>query len=508
MAIHQDHGGQIWVGLYRSGIARWRRGKFEFFSKEDGVPDGGVRFFYEDRRGHLWLGSGRGGLGEIEDPLAEHLTIKHYTTADGLASDEVQAITEDNWGRIYVGTGFGVDRLDVSTGSVRHYTSADGLAEGEVEDAIRDGSGNLWFGTLKGVSRLVPRPDGRALPLSVRVENVRVAGQAQGVVGAGTSPIVLGDVPATQNHVEIEFAAMTMSGSESVLYQSRLEGAEKEWNAPSKQRSVVYSNLRPGSYRFLVRAMGPGWTPSLESSVVAFRVLPHFWQTWPFLGSVAFALAVLIYFAYSYRVAHILEIERMRTRIACDLHDDIGSALSKIVILSEVATLPATVQPATKTALHRIAETSREALDGVGDLVWAINPRTETLEDLVRRMRSFATQLFEAKGVEFRLEIGDLPLERRLGPAMLRELYLIFKEAVNNAARHSQCTQATALLRLDSDTDTLTMEVRDNGQGFQLLPGPDQHGIVSLQARAASLNGRIRWTFEAGTAVTLAVPVR
>jgi ligand-binding sensor domain-containing protein len=505
LAIYQDHVGQIWVGLHRSGIARFRGGKFEVFTRKDGVPDGGVRVFYEDHLGHLWLGSGRGGLGEIQDPCAERLSIKSYTTANGLASDEIQALTEDNWGRIYVGTGFGVDRLNVSTGSVRHYTSADGLAEGEVEDAIRDGSGDLWFGTLKGVSRLTPRPDGPALPIRVRIAGVRVAGQLQDLGGGEVRPVALPDIPASQNHVEIDFAGMVMSGSEDVLYQYRLEGAETDWSAPRKHRTVVYSNLRPGSYRFLARGLGPGRMPSKEPAVVTFRILPHLWERWWFLSALAMSVTGIVYLAYRYRVAYVLEMERMRTRIACDLHDDVGSALSKIAILSEVALLSVATEPVAGATLERIAETSREALDGVGDLVWAINARTESLEDLVRRMRSFAAQLFEAKDVRFQFEASDLPLDRHLGPETLRQLYLIFKEAANNAARHSQCTEASARLWLDRGM--LVMEVKDNGKGFQLAPDSHQHGIASLKARAASLRGHIQWRFEAGTAVVLTIPL-
>jgi signal transduction histidine kinase len=206
-------------------------------------------------------------------------------------------------------------------------------------------------------------------------------------------------------------------------------------------------------------------------------------------------------------VANFVRIEQMRTRIARDLHDDIGSGLSKIVILSEVAQRPGTKSPT--DALDRIAETSREVLNAVGDLVWATNATTERMEDLVRRMRSFATQLFEAQNVEFDLEAIDVPLQKTLSPEVLRQLHLIFKEAVNNAARHSQCTHARGVLQFAHGT--LTMRIIDNGVGFpEGMPGPrsDHHGLESLKARARTLGGTIEWRREQGTLVELIVPLR
>ena len=141
--ITEDHAGQIWIGLHRTGVARLRNGRFQVLTPADGIPAGGVRYIYQDHKHRLWLGSGRGGLGRIDDPLADKPTVTRYSAADGLSSDEIQAITEDNFGRIYLGTGFGVDRLDPSTGGIVHYTQADGLASGEIQDAVRDSSGRF-----------------------------------------------------------------------------------------------------------------------------------------------------------------------------------------------------------------------------------------------------------------------------------------------------------------------------------------------------------------------------
>jgi signal transduction histidine kinase len=375
----------------------------------------------------------------------------------------------------------------------------DGLAEGEVQDALRDREGDLWFGTYRGISRLHPRPDPDATSLPVHIASVKVNGQVQ-PVPLGTQEVALADLPPGSSGLEIEFFAIASVGPENIRYQYRLDGANSPWSAPTAKRSVLFSNLRAGRHSFAVRTVGAG--PSHEA-VVRFRVQPHFWETWPFLVSAAAVLLAILYTVHRYRMVNLLRIQQIRTRIAGDLHDDIGSGLSKIVILSEVAQRNGKGSHA--AALDRIAETSREVLDAVGDLVWTTNAQRETVGDLVHRMRSFATQLFEAKDIEFEMQVFDLPLQSTMGPDSLRHLYLIFKEAVSNAVKHSQCSHARVLLRYEGGA--LTMQVCDDGVGFTPAAKPGHHGLESLKSRAGLLNGTIEWHFESGTTVELHVPL-
>ena len=506
VSVFEDRSGQVWIGMHRTGVARYRNGRFQVFTTGDGVPNGGIRQFHQDGAGHLWLASTSGGLGRVQDPGADRLTITNFTTSDGLSSDEIQTITSDQLGRIYAGTGLGVDRLDPARGQVLHLTAADGLAPGEVQDSIRDSSGNLWFGTLTGISRLSPHLDLPQRPENVLIASVRVAGQSHplassGVQDAGLPSVALPDLQPEESNVEIDFVGPP--GVTGLRYQHRLEGADREWSPSSQLGTVSYSHLRDGAYRFLVRSVTAEGIVGSPASV-SFAVLPPVWQRWWFLLSAALLTAAGVRIVYRNRVAHLLEIERMRTRIACDLHDDVGSSLSKIAILSEVAKR-AGHGGAASPALERIAETSREVLESVGDLVWAINTRTGRLEDLIRRMRVFATQVFEAKDVEFQFEAIDVPLQKTITPEVLRQVYLIFKEAVNNAARHSHCTRSAVSLK--GGYSSLTLIVSDNGTGFTPSQGHDQHGIESLRARASALKGEISWTFDGGTQVTLSLPL-
>jgi len=499
--MFEDRGGQIWLGMHRTGIARYRGGRFQVFTPQDGVPFGGIRQFYQGADGRLWLASTSGGLGEIEDPASDRLQIKVFTTADGLSSDEIQTITEDQWGRIYAGTGLGVDRLDPRTRSVRHFTAADGLAPGEIEDSVRDRNGVLWFGSLTGLSRLVPQQDPPALPAPARITGLRVDGQPRDIDDGGVTRIALADLTPGQNNIEIDFASSPWAGQAAFEYHMD-GGPGSAWSSPTALRTVLFSNLRDGRYRFLVRST-TGAGVAGEPAEVTFHILPPLWERWWFLTGVALILIVAGRSAYQYRVSHLLAIERMRTRIACDIHDDVGSAISKIVIMSDVAQRRG--GDAAIGALAQIAATSREVLDGIGHLVAAINPSTDRYEDVVCRMREFGTQIFEARDVQFEFDATGVPLQRKVKPEVLRHLYLIFKEIVSNAAKHSGCTRARGSLHVERSD--LVLEIADNGTGFDGTPKPGRNGISNLKQRAAVLNGSIVWTHGSGTTVTLRIPL-
>lgn len=192
------------------------------------------------------------------------------------------------------------------------------------------------------------------------------------------------------------------------------------------------------------------------------------WQRWWFLTALALVISAAVYAFFRYCVARAVELERVRTRIATDLHDDIGASLSQIAILSEVASQRAGTNGASVgEPLQLIAGTSREMVDAMSDIVWAINPRKDHLSDLSQRMRRFASDILSARDIDFRFRApGADEKNIRLGADLRREIYLIFKESVNNLAKHSRCTAAELLFQIAGDS--LTIKVSDNGAGFDV----------------------------------------
>ena len=507
-AFGEDHAGNVWIGL-NNGVARYRNGRFTFFTTAAGVSLHAIVDIHADASRRLWLASSRAGLIRVDDPAGDAPVFRRYTTAEGLSGNSLEAITEDLHGRLYVATGRGIDQLDPATGAVKHFTTEDGLAPGITMAASRDRSGALWFGTQTGLSRFVPLPPAPSAAPAILITGVTVAGQPWPVSALGETAIALSDLRPGGQSLQIDFASLRFAAGERVRYQYRLEGSDADWGPPTYRRNVTLASFSPGTYRFLVRAVNTDGVSSPHPAVVVFTVPPPFWQRSWFLACLVLVAAAAALTLHRYRVARILELERVRTRIATDLHDDVGANLTRIAILSEVARQqPRGGAPELDAPLSSIAEIARESVATMSDIVWAITPERDTLRDMVRRMRSHAEEVFESRDIRVLLDLPDLANPARLGVDVRRDLYLIFKEAVNNAARHSRCSIVAIALRTTGSE--LHLEVTDDGIGFDPEGGAGGNGLGSMRRRAERLGGSLDMLSVAGsgTTVRLRMPMR
>jgi signal transduction histidine kinase/ligand-binding sensor domain-containing protein len=490
-AFCEDRSGNLWIGFFDGGLARYTAGRFTYFTPEDGLPRGRIFSIYLDRSDRLWIASAPGGLARIDDTLAGRPSFIKLTTADGLLTNNVYCVTEDRWGHIYAGTSRGIDCLDTATGTVRHYTSADGLAGGQINIAFRDRNGALWFAGIDTLSRLIPVADVSLEPPAILITGLRVAGVPLSVSDLGEADMRGLEFKPSQNHVQIDFVALAFGAGETLRYQYKLEGADADWQIPTALRTVNYASLAPGVYRFVVRAMNAEGIFSPSPAVVEFRVLAPVWRRWWFLSIAAALVIAAAYALYRYRLARLLEFERVRTRIASDLHDDIGANLTRIAILSEVANRQLRKdQPGLGQPLSSIADISRESVASMSDIIWAINPKRDNVHDLVQRMRRFAEEVLTGRDIEVEFRAPDAEDGLKAGADLRRDLFLIFKEAVNNAARHSGCSRVEIELRVDRSI--VVLSVRDDGRGFVTESLPEGNGLVSMKRRAASLGGDLR----------------
>jgi len=233
----EDRDGNVWVG-FNTGAARYGDGGFTFFNTTDGLPPGSVMNFHTDRQGRLWITSARSGLIRVDDPGAQRPVFINYTTAQGLSSNSTETVVEDLNGYIYVSTGRGPDRLDPATGHVKHYTTAEGLAPGRVLAAFRDATGTLWFGTAKGLSRFVPRTDARPVaPPPILITGLSVASEQQTISALGETEVILPNLAADRNQLQINFVGLSFAPGEVLRYQYRLEGSDADWSAQWRRRT-------------------------------------------------------------------------------------------------------------------------------------------------------------------------------------------------------------------------------------------------------------------------------
>ena len=496
----EDRRGHLWIGFRDGPLARFAGGRFTVFAVSDGVGEGTIDDLHLDRAGRLWAATS-GGVTRVDDPTSERPHFVTYTTAHGLLSNYTSHVLEDLNGNIYVGTIHGIDRLDPDSGCIKPYTSAD-LPWTRPTAACGDRHGALWFGSVRGLYRFTPQPIQPRPPPQILIGELRVRGVPQPVSELGETEMSGLELGPNQNQIQIDFFGPDFWMDELLRYQFKLEGADSDWSAMTDQRNVNYASLQPGHYRFLVRAVSADGTPSPTPAMVTFRILPPIWRRWWFLTLFAIFVGLLAYGAHRYRVGRLVELERVRTRIATDLHDDIGSSLSQVAILSEVARQQVrrddsnVVKP-----LSMISRISLESMEAMSDIVWAINPQKDRLHDLTQRMRRFASDVFTASNIEFSFHAPREARDIKMGPDARRQVFLVFKESVNNIVRHSSCTLADIDLRTDGAW--LVLKVSDNGKGFENEESSDGNGLANMRGRAEKMNGNLTVNSNIGEGTTL-----
>lgn len=528
-AFAENNLGQAWFGFNKSGLVRYSSGRFtEITTADNFLASELISALHIDRKGRLWVSSSKNGLARIDDLNADHPTLVHYNVENGLSSNNVRSLAEDNYGRIYAGTARGVDRVTPETGHIKHYSTSDGLAADFVQVAFRDREGVMWFGTPNGISKLVPAPEIASRPPSVWFSALRIAGENRAVAKLGSAEIQVEELGPGENNLQIDFFGIDFNTSDPLRYQYMLEGGDTEWSAPTTEHSVNYSNLSAGSYRFLVRAVNTNGLVSQTPAVFSFRLLPPIWARWWFVSLVLLLVSVALFSFYRYRLAQLkkinlglvqlqkareerlIELERVRSRIARDLHDDIGSSLAQMAIYSEVAIQEQDGNSRAEKTLKALVNTSRDLVDAMSDIVWAINPRKDHLHDLTQRMRHFASEILTAVDIDLEFIAPESAPDISLGANIRREVFLIFKENVNNIARHSQATRAEIEFRLESDQ--LTLRFHDNGCGFDCAIDEAQsfdwekarggNGLPSMKRRSHELGGEFRIESEQGRGTT------
>jgi signal transduction histidine kinase/ligand-binding sensor domain-containing protein len=527
--------GSVWFGFYEGGLARYRDGKFTVILPETGTPNGLVSDLLFDSNGRLWFSSALDGLYISDNPQDEHPIFRKVVPTDNLQSQNIRTLVDDKEGNIYAGTVRGIDRISPDLQHVKHYSVNDGLASDFVVDSHRDRNGTLWFATTNGLSKLVPANDEMVMPPPILIGGLRIAGVEQNVPALGETQIQTDELVHTQNNFEIDYYGLDFRAGERLRYQYLLEGADSDWSRPSDLRTVTYANLQPGSYRFLVRAVNSDGTASVNPASVTFKILPPIWARWWFLALAAIAIGLLVVGFYRYRFnrlrevnealltarnaeanlrrareERLAELESVRTRIATDLHDDIGASLTQIAVLSEVARTQANSGNGNTAPLVKISAVTNELVETMSDIVWSINPAKDHLSDLTQRMRRFASDILSSRDIGIQFRIPDESNKIKIKAGVRREVFLIFKESINNIAKHSKASHVE--IDLEVSVVELNLNIGDDGCGFligETVEGDGGNGLMSMKKRAEAINGSLRIISapDSGTRLSLTLPL-
>jgi ligand-binding sensor domain-containing protein/signal transduction histidine kinase len=499
----EDRSGQVWIGFSgNAGLARFRGGKFELFTAEHGLPAGQVRDLVVDSSGRLWIASFRGGVARVDDLTAQTPRFRVYTTADGLASNETYAIIPEDSGRVYIASAGGIDRLHPEKGFDQRYSQADGLPAGEINAGLRDDHGTLWFTLRNGAVRFTPIERHAEDVPRVFITGLSVNSDPQPISAVGQSSVARFSLPHDRNSLQVTFVALGPADGPEYRYRYSLDNGDPQWSDFSEARTLNFANLAPRAYRLVIEARAPDGRVTDRPAVVEFTIVAPFWQRGSFITLMLLVAGAGAYGLHRYRLRQVLAIARIRDRIATDLHDDLGANLTKIAVLGEVARQQG---PRREGALASIAGIARESIANMGDIIWAIDPERDTMDDVVRKMRQHASETFADGETALTFRAPSTLDGRPVHIELRHDLFLLFKEAINNIARHARCRRVD--VGLDVAGETLRLRVSDDGVGFDPDAASDGRGTGSMRKRAARMGGRLDIASVPGRGTTLELNV-
>jgi signal transduction histidine kinase len=305
--------------------------------------------------------------------------------------------------------------------------------------------------------------------------------------GPATEPALR--IAPGRGELEIHFAALSLAGPEKNRFRYRLEGVDPGWVDAGANRAARYTNLRPGRYRFQVIGSNNDGVWNNTGAALAVVFLPHFWQAWWFNYLLILTFGLVLIVAYRLRIQRLKAIEHLRVQIAADLHDDVGSRLTKLAMITESTSASPGAAENLKKPLQLIGETTGEVIQAMDEIVWTINPKNDTLEQLANYFFQYAQEYFQDTGVRCRLDfpasLPDMPIrtEER------HNLFMAYKEALNNVLKHARATEVR--VRLAVEERKLTVAITDDGAGF--VPDSSsrtRNGLANMRRRLEVIGGR------------------
>jgi signal transduction histidine kinase len=321
-------------------------------------------------------------------------------------------------------------------------------------------------------------------------------------------------LPYTEDMFSFEYASLDYSAPMRNQYAYKLDGYDKDWVQAGSRRYASYTHLDPGDYVFNAKGSNSDGVWSSEVASIGLTISPAFWQTWWFRVGMILLVISSLYAFYRYRLNKLLELERTRSEIATDLHDDIGTSLTNIALFSDLARQDVALGSSDVTdRLDKISQTSRSLLDSMNDIVWSIKPENDGLEQTILRMEDYAVEMLEDNGIDLHVQIPEQLKKLKLPMTVRRNLFLLFKEAIGNILKHAVATHVDVLISATEARKRhqyLRLVIADNGKGFDAALHTRGNGLNNMETRARYLGGTMTVSSSRGhgTSIEIRVPIK
>jgi ligand-binding sensor domain-containing protein len=473
--IYINREGELWFGTFDTGLFRINvspfadnKRKIEELKEFNSVHP---QVIYQTNRGSMLIGSSGQGLFKLKQNEFNNIS-------EGLPGSTIWDIAEGEDGLIWLATSNGLCYIENENSDkvfINDVTFGRWIYKcGELPEGI------VWGIDMKGLFIYEYRKDlGQKMTPSVYITRISVNGK----------PIELKnnmELFPNQNNCDIEFIAPAFSGEHSIKYQYKLKKTDNEWSIPSGINNIKLASLESGTYNFQVRAVKYNGIVSSSTAVWSFTILSPFWQRWWFILLFILFTSSVIYLIMFLRIRRIKQIEGLRTQIASDLHDEIASNLSSITMFSKIIEERPSELP---VFIKRISNLSIESVNSIRDIIWAINPQTETINGLLLRLYEMSLPGCRAKNImlHFTPPLDHSLPEKNLTSEQRKNIWMMLKEAVNNSMKYSEA----GTLHVDSlyANGKLTIRIKDDGKGFDSKKPNKGNGLETMKTRARELHG-------------------
>lgn len=521
-----DKDGKLWLGTmygvfsFNPNTEQWRHFEAQSERADQLSSNQILSVCIDPRQGDsiLWVGTEGAGLNRLN---VLNGSVKRFDVTNALPNNVVYGILPDKRGNLWLSTNFGLCLFNPTNFKSQNYSTLDGLPHNEFNryEFSKDTSGNLYFGSMGGVVYFNPddfytegkkyQPIISSLALFNRP--VQYGKLEQGF-----------ELPApiencfslTFRHdadmISFGFSLLDLTAPKKNRFRYRLLGLSEEWVEIPHNGLATFTDLSSGNYTLQVLGMGSDNVWSTEPTIMNIRILAPWYGTWWFRSLLVLLVLATVYGLYRYRLAQLLRVERMRNRIAQDLHDDIGSTLSSISLYGSVLKQKlGQADEQSLTLLDRITSSTKEMMESMNDMVWTIKADNDRFEHVIYRMRAFAANLCESKGIQLNFKEGEDVLSIQLDMEIRKNIYLLYKEAITNAVKYANASNIE--VTIDTKGQQIRLVIQDDGVGFDLeevdkdtgnLGG---NGLRSMKKRAQEMGGQLTVDSNNGVKVELII---
>jgi len=550
-AILEDSRQNIWLGTFGGGLNRYDRENDKFI-RIPGIYEQ-ITIIYEDRPKNLWICTTDGLYLFDSSNNTAKLWQHDANNKQSLSDNDICSIFEDNRGDLWIGTSYGLNLFNREKDIFTVYYEKDGLPHNGIYGILEDDNGSLWLSTPKGISKFDPvnktftnydASDGlQGDQFNVNACLKSITGE---LIFGGTNgftifhpdsikenknipPVVITDFkifnktvqPGDENSplkkqicltkkitlqhhqhsFSFKFAALDYLNPKKNQYKYILEGFNEDWvETDAKMRVATFTNLDPGEYVFRVKGSNNHGVWNEAGAAIKIIIIPPCWQTWWFRILVFLAVIGIIFALHSYQVSRRLEMERMRIRIASDLHDDVGASLTKIAVHSEIIQTTPNPQKIIPSA-KKIGDVSRDIITTMSDIIWSIDARHDTIGDLLDRMHDFVLSTLSSQQIKVTFNNHGLDHSKKISVDKRQNIYLIYKEAINNIAKHARASEVN--IQIENVESEFRMIITDNGKGFAADQKQVGHGLKNMQMRAKRMGAKLVLKCDKGVQIIL-----